>query len=99
MWTKEQDYLEKLVSAIDKLKSINYNDKKDTESKVVDATNDLIGVRDDMQEQVDQFDSWANLQSNMADSMSIEEYDEEQLEKLDPVISENFENNEKEEDK
>jgi len=63
MFTKEREYLDKLISAIDKLQSIKYNDSKDTESKVVNATNDLIVIRDDMQSQIDQFDKWAEEES------------------------------------
>ena len=63
MFLKEREYLDKLISAIDKLQSIKYNDSKDTESKVVNATNDLIVIRDDMQSQIDQFDNWAETQS------------------------------------
>ena len=44
MFIKERVYLDKIKSAIDKLQSIKYNDSKDTESKVVNATNDLIWV-------------------------------------------------------
>jgi len=63
MFTKEREYLDKLISAIDKLQSISYNDSKDTESKVVNATDDLIVIRDDMQSQIDQFDKWAEEES------------------------------------
>ena len=63
MFIKERDYLDKLISAIDKLKSIKYNDSKDTESKVVNATNDLISIRDDMKTQIDEFDKWADEES------------------------------------
>ena len=63
MFIKERDYLDKLISAIDKLKSIKYNDSKDTESKVVNATDDLISIREDMKTQIDQFDKWADEES------------------------------------
>mgnify|MGYP005664432325 CR=1 FL=1 len=35
----------------------------DTESKVVNATNDLISIRDDMKTQIDEFDKWADEES------------------------------------
>lgn len=63
MFTKEREYLDKLISAIDKLKSIKYNDSKDTESKVISATNNLIVIRDDIECEIDQFDKWAEEES------------------------------------
>tara|TARA_B100000131_G_C17602482_1_gene404066 strand:- start:92 stop:337 length:246 start_codon:yes stop_codon:yes gene_type:complete len=79
MFIKERDYLDKLISAIDKLKSIKYNDSKDTESKVVNATNDLIEVREDMQKQIDEFDVWAETQSQL-DPMMVTGLDEKKEE-------------------
>jgi len=79
MFIKERDYLDKLISAIDKLKSIKYNDSKDTESKVVNATNDLIEVREDMQKQIDEFDVWAEAQSQL-DPMMVTGLDEKKEE-------------------
>ena len=63
MFIKEREYLDKLISAIDKLKSISYNDSKDTESKVISATDDLIVIRDDIKADIDQFDKWAEEES------------------------------------
>ncbi len=79
MFIKERDYMDKLISAIDKLKSIKYNDSKDTESKVVNATNDLIEVREDMQKQIDEFDVWAEAQSQL-DPMMVTGLDEKKEE-------------------
>tara|TARA_Y100000361_G_scaffold45140_1_gene39085 strand:- start:139 stop:384 length:246 start_codon:yes stop_codon:yes gene_type:complete len=79
MFIKEKDYLDKLISAIDKLQSINYNDTKETESKVVDATDDLIVIRDDMQKQIDEFDVWAEAQSQL-DPMMVTGLDEKKEE-------------------
>ena len=79
MFIKERDYLDKLISAIDKLQSINYNDTKETESKVVDATDDLIVIRDDMQKQIDEFDVWAETQSQL-DPMMVTGLDEKKEE-------------------
>ncbi len=63
MFIKERDYLKKIKSAIDKLQSMKYNDSKIVESHVVSATDDLIEVREDMKQQIEQFDSWAETQS------------------------------------
>ena len=57
MFIKERVYLDKIKSAIDKLQSIKYNDSKDTESKVVNATDDLISIREDMKTQTGSFDN------------------------------------------
>ena len=65
MFIKERVYLDKIKSAIDKLQSIKYNDSKDTESKVVNATNDLIDVREDMKQQIAEFDIWDEDQSQL----------------------------------
>jgi len=65
MFIKERDYLEKIKNAIDKLQSIKYNDSKDTELKVVNATNDLIEVREDIKQQITEFDLWAEEQSQL----------------------------------
>ena len=79
MFIKERDYLEKIKNAIDKLQSIKYNDSKDTESKVVNATNDLIEVREEMQKQIDEFDMWAETQSQL-DPMMVTGLDEKEKE-------------------
>ena len=79
MFIKERDYLEKIKNAIDKLQSIKYNDSKDTESKAVNATNDLIEVREDMQKQIDEFDVWAETQSQL-DPMMVTGLDEKKEE-------------------
>ena len=63
MFIEERNYIEKIKSAIDKLKSMKYNDSTIVESHVVSATDDLIKVRDEMQSNIDQFDSWAETQS------------------------------------
>ena len=42
MFTKEREYLDKLISAIDKLQSISYNDSKDTESKSALISKDAV---------------------------------------------------------
>ena len=52
--------MEVLNKAIDKLDSINYDVVSDTESKVSDAKDDLITLRDEIQADVDKFEEWAN---------------------------------------
>lgn len=72
MFVNEVEHLNKINSAIDKLKSIKFNDSKDVESKVVNATNDLIYVRDSLNQTINEFDKWATEQSdvnNQFDSM------------------------------
>jgi len=63
MFIEERNYIEKIKSAIDKLKTMKYNDSTIVESHVVSATDDLIKVRNEMQYNIDQFDSWADHQS------------------------------------
>ena len=79
MFIKERDYLEKIKSAIDKLQSMKYNDTKIVESHVVSATDDLIKLREDMQSKINQFDSWAETQSEQEPFM-VTGYDEEKKE-------------------
>ena len=79
MFIKERVYLDKIKSAIDKLQSIKYNDSKDTESKVVNATNDLIDVREDMKQQIQEFDLWAEEQSQL-DPLLVTGLDEKKKE-------------------
>ena len=69
MFIKERDYLEKIKSAIDKLQSMKYNDSKIVESHVVSATDDLIKLREEMQSKINQFDSWAETQSEQEPMM------------------------------
>ena len=79
MFIKERDYLEKIKSAIDKLQSMKYNDSKIVESHVVSATDDLIEIRDDMKQQIEQFDIWADEQSQL-DPLMVTGLDEKKEE-------------------
>ena len=79
MFIKERDYLEKIKSAIDKLQTMKYNDSKIVESHVVSATDDLIKLREEMQNKINQFDSWAETQSEQEPFM-VTGYDEEKKE-------------------
>ena len=53
MFIEERKYIEKIKSAIDKLKSMKYNDSTIVESHVVSATDDLIEVRNEMQSNIE----------------------------------------------
>ena len=60
----EHKTMEVLNKAIDKLDSINYDVVSDTESKVSDAKDVLITLRDEIQADVDKFEEWANEEMN-----------------------------------
>tara|TARA_B100000424_G_scaffold132662_1_gene100643 strand:- start:266 stop:508 length:243 start_codon:yes stop_codon:yes gene_type:complete len=79
MFIEERNYIEKIKSAIDKLQSMKYNDSKIVESHVVSATDDLIKLREDMQSKINQFDSWAETQSEQ-EPMMVTGYDEKKEE-------------------
>ena len=79
MFIEERKYIEKIKSAIDKLQSMKYNDSKIVESHVVSATDDLIKVRNEMQSNIDQFDSWAEIQSEQ-EPFLVTGYNEEKKE-------------------
>ena len=79
MFIEELNYIEKIKSAIDKLKSMKYNDSTIVESHVVSATDDLIEVRNEMQSNIDQFDSWAETQSEQ-EPFLVTGYNEEKKE-------------------
>ena len=79
MFIEERNYIEKIKSAIDKLQSMKYNDSKIVESHVVSATDDLIKLREDMQNKINQFDSWAETQSEQ-EPMMVTGYDEKKEE-------------------
>ena len=79
MFIEERNYIEQIKSAIDKLQTMKYNDSKIVESHVVSATDDLIKLRDDMQSKINQFDSWAETQSEQ-EPMMVTGYDEKKEE-------------------
>jgi len=64
-----------LNSALDKLSEINYRDMDSIESKVVDAKDTLITYRDKLQSEVDQFEKWAEEQSNIDTAIQLEAED------------------------
>tara|TARA_Y100001938_G_scaffold105649_1_gene144191 strand:+ start:335 stop:580 length:246 start_codon:yes stop_codon:yes gene_type:complete len=69
MFIEERNYIEQIKSAIDKLQTMKYNDSKIVESHVVSATDDLIKLREEMQSKINQFDSWAETQSEQEPMM------------------------------
>lgn len=58
--------------ALDQLDEINYNDLMDAEIKVVNAKDTLITYRDKLQSEVDQFEKWAEEQSNIDTAIQLE---------------------------
>ena len=58
--------------ALDQLDEINYTDLKDAEVKVVNAKDTLITYRDKLQSEVDQFEKWAEEQSNIDTAIQLE---------------------------
>ena len=58
--------------ALDKLSDINYRDIDSIESKVVDAKDTLITYRDKLQNEIDEFDKWAQTQSEIHTSLELE---------------------------
>jgi len=58
--------------ALDQLDEINYNDLMDAEVKVVNAKDTLITYRDKLQSEVDQFEKWAEEQSNIDTAIQLE---------------------------
>ena len=61
-----------IQSALDQLGTINYNDKVETEKKVVNAKITLQTYRDKLQNEVDQFDEWAKTQSDIDTQLNLE---------------------------
>ena len=58
--------------ALKDLNNIKYNDKDDTEKKVVNAKITLQNYRDKLQKEVDAFDEWAKTQSDIHTSLELE---------------------------
>jgi len=61
--------------ALKDLNNINYNDKDNTEKKVVNAKITLQNYRDKLQKEVDAFDEWAKTQSDIHTSLELEQED------------------------
>ena len=63
MFIKEREYLDKLETAIDKLDNIDYNKLTDVKSVVDDAKDDLTSIKDELKEEIEKFDTWADEES------------------------------------
>jgi len=61
-----------LNSALDKLNEINHRDLNSIETKVVDDKDTLITYRDKQQKEVDEFDEWEKVQSNIDTALQLE---------------------------
>tara|TARA_R100000030_G_scaffold6970_1_gene4803 strand:- start:21 stop:257 length:237 start_codon:yes stop_codon:yes gene_type:complete len=61
-----------IQSALDQLNNVDYNDKVETEKKVVNAKITLQSYRDKLQNEVDQFDEWAKTQSDIDTQLNLE---------------------------
>jgi len=61
-----------IQSALDQLNNVDYNDKIETEKKVVNAKITLQSYRDKLQNEVDQFDEWAKTQSDIDTQLNLE---------------------------
>ena len=58
--------------ALSDLNNIDYNNKEETEKKVVGAKITLQNYRDKLQKEVDEFDKWAETQSNIHTQLELE---------------------------
>lgn len=58
--------------ALSDLNNIDYNNKEETEKKVVNAKITLQSYRDKLQNEVDQFDEWAKTQSDIDTQLNLE---------------------------
>jgi predicted site-specific integrase-resolvase len=61
-----------IESALNDLNKINYNNKEETEKKVVNAKITLQTYRDKLQNEVNAFDEWAKTQSDIHTSLELE---------------------------
>ena len=61
-----------IESALADLNKLNYNNKEETEKKVVKAKITLQDFRDKLQSEVDEFDKWAEVQSEIDTDIELE---------------------------
>ena len=61
-----------IESALADLNKLNYNNKEETEKKVVKAKITLQNFRDKLQKEVNEFDKWATNQSDIDTSIQLE---------------------------
>jgi predicted site-specific integrase-resolvase len=64
-----------IESALADLNKLNYNNKEETEKKVVNAKITLQTYRDKLQNEVNAFDEWAKTQSDIHTSLELEKED------------------------
>ena len=58
--------------ALDKLKQIDYNNKEQTEKQVVESKIILQDFRDKLQKEIEEFDKWAETQSNIDTEIQLD---------------------------
>ena len=58
--------------ALSDLNNIDYNNKEETEKKVVNAKITLQNYRDKLQNDINEFDKWAKVQSDIHTSLEME---------------------------
>ena len=63
------DIIESVLADLNKL---NYNNKEETEKKVVNAKITLQTYRDKLQKEANEFEKWAEIQSNIDTSIQLE---------------------------
>tara|TARA_R110002153_G_scaffold5873_4_gene27018 strand:+ start:118 stop:354 length:237 start_codon:yes stop_codon:yes gene_type:complete len=63
------DIIESVLADLNKL---NYNNKEETEKKVVNAKITLQTYRDKLQKESSEFEKWAEIQSNIDTSIQLE---------------------------
>ena len=61
-----------IESTLADLNKINYNNKEETEKIVVNAKITLQTYRDKLQKETNEFEKWAEIQSNIVTSIQLE---------------------------
>tara|TARA_Y100000592_G_scaffold96736_1_gene165827 strand:- start:773 stop:1021 length:249 start_codon:yes stop_codon:yes gene_type:complete len=60
----EHKIVELLNKVVDKLDNIDYNNIDSAKDKVADAKDDLVTFRDETQNEIDEFEKWADQKSD-----------------------------------
>jgi hypothetical protein len=60
--------------ALGELDNIDYNNKQQTEKKVVEAKITLQEYKDKLQKEVDEFDKWAKVQSDIHTQLEFNQF-------------------------
>ena len=63
-----------IESTLADLNKINYNNKEETEKKVVEAKITLQEYKDKLQKEVDEFDKWAKVQSDIHTQLEFNQF-------------------------